>query len=421
MGNNEKYVIQQLSVGPILTHIQDHEIVVPEIQRPFAWNASQVRDLIDSLYNGYPTGYLIIWRNPNVRLKDGKNAEGKRILIDGQQRVAALMTAVVGFSILTEDYKRKTIKIAFNPTAAEDEECFAVQTPAHTKDKRWIADISILFKQDFSSRSFINNYLSANTELDERQIEQSIEKLLALKTCQLGVIMLDSSLNISEVTEIFVRINSRGKRLDQADFAMSKIAADEKYGGNLLRKAIDYFCHLAVNSSFYHNIAQNDVEFMNSEYEPKMKWLKDNNENIYDPNYNDMLRVSFMHQIQRGKLADLVSMLSGRDFTERSFKEEIAEKSFLDLKKGVLNFINQHHFENFVSIIKSAGFISPKLLHSKMTLDFAYTLYLLLHSDSSIPKQSIKSKVQKWFVLSTISGRYSLLSRITNGSRSTEY
>lgn len=402
----DKYSVTQYSVSSILGYIEAGDIAIPEIQRPFVWKGKQVRDLVDSLYNGYPTGYLIIWQNPDVKLKDGSSAVGKKVLIDGQQRITALMTAIAGHKILTEDYEEKTIRIAFNPLAKDDEERFAVTTPAHVNSSFWIPDISELFKPEFSTRKFINKYLETNPDADEDLVDQSITQLLGIKSCQLGAIILVPQLDISEVTEIFVRINSQGKRLNEADFAMSKIAADENYGGNSLRKAIDYFCHLAVDPAFYSQLSNGDKEFMSTEYAFKLSWLKDDKEDIYDPDYNDMLRVSFMHMFGRAKLGDLVSLLSGRDFIDRTFKEEIAQDSFSKLSTGVNNFMNQYNFEQFVLAIKSAGFISSKLLNSQMTLDFAYTLYLILHQSGEIPKVEIKRYIQKWFVLSTITSRY---------------
>ena len=105
----DKYSVTQYSVSSILGYIEAGDIAIPEIQRPLVWKGRQVRDLIDSLYNGYPTGYLIIWQNPDVRLKDGGSAVGKKVLIDGQQRITALMTAIAGYPILTENYEEKTI------------------------------------------------------------------------------------------------------------------------------------------------------------------------------------------------------------------------------------------------------------------------------------------------------------------------
>jgi hypothetical protein len=393
-------------VSSVLGYIEAGDIAIPEIQRPFVWKGRQVRDLIDSLYNGYPTGYLIIWQNPDVKLKDGRSAVGKKVLIDGQQRITALMTAIAGHKILTEDYEEKTIRIAFNPIAKDDEEPFAVTTPAHENSSFWISDISEVFKPTFSTRKFINKYLEDNPEADEDVVDQAISQLLGIKSCQIGAILLVPQLDISEVTEIFVRINSQGKRLNEADFAMSKIAADEKYGGNTLRKAIDYFCHLAVDPAFYGQLSSGDKEFMATDYATKLRWLKDDREDIYDPDYNDMLRVSFMHMFGRGKLGDLVSLLSGRDFLDRSYKEDIAEDSFSKLTIGVKNFMNQYNFEQFVLAIKSAGFITSKLLNSQMTLDFAYTLFLLLQKSDEVPKIEIKKCIQKWFVLTTLTSRY---------------
>jgi hypothetical protein len=403
---SEKYTVTQYSISSILGFINAGDIAIPEIQRPFVWKRRQVRDLIDSLYEGFPAGYLIVWQSPNVKLKDGRDSLGKKILIDGQQRVTALMAAILGQQIIDDDYKGTHIRIAFNPLAQKEEDRFAVQDSSHLKSKKWIPDISVLFKNEFSSRKFINNYLAENEGVDDERLDSAITQLKSIANRQIGVVELAHHLEIDSVTEIFIRINSQGKPLSQSDFAMSKIAADETYGGNLLRKAIDYFCHLAVEPSFYQQISAKDHDFMSSEYAPKMKWLKDSNDDIYDPDYNDMLRVSFMHKFCRGKLGDLVSLLSGRNFETRSFQADISEESFSNLKSGVLNFMNQHHFENFVLAIKSVGFVSPKMINSKITLDFAYTLYLLLSASNEIAKNDIKRYVQKWYILSTLTGRY---------------
>lgn len=403
----EKYTVTQYSISAILGLIESGDIAIPEIQRPFVWKRRQVRDLIDSLYNGYPAGYLIIWQNPSVKLKGGGSSIGKKILIDGQQRVTALMTAILGKKIIDEDYKETVIKIAFNPLAGEGEETFAVQDSSHIKSKKWIEDISVVLRNDFSTFNFINEYCIDNPGVNPDKLNSVITRLKSIANRQIGVIELAHQLDIDVVTEIFIRINSQGKTLSQSDFAMSKIASDEKYGGNMLRKAIDYFCHIAVQPHFYNYIENQDNEFMKSEFATKLKWLKNDNQDIYDPDYNDMLRVSFIHKFGRGKLADLVSLLSGRDFVTREYKESVAEKSFLKLKDGVLNFMNEYNFNQFVLAIKSIGFISSKLINSKMALDFAYVLFLTLMESGEVSKNEVKRYVQKWYVLSVLTGRYS--------------
>lgn len=126
----QRYTVTPHPIDTLLTWVKSGEIAIPEIQRPFVWNAAKVRDLLDSLYRGYPVGYLISWRNPSVRLKDGTTSAGKRILIDGQQRVTALMAALLGREVLTQDYDTVRIRIAFHPT----EERFEVFNPAIGKN-----------------------------------------------------------------------------------------------------------------------------------------------------------------------------------------------------------------------------------------------------------------------------------------------
>jgi uncharacterized protein with ParB-like and HNH nuclease domain len=113
--SGQLYSVTPHPVDTILTWVKSNEIAIPEIQRPFVWENSKVRDLLDSLYLGYPIGYLISWRNPNVKLKDGSTSIGKRVLIDGQQRVTALMASLLGLRVLNKDYDETRITISFNP------------------------------------------------------------------------------------------------------------------------------------------------------------------------------------------------------------------------------------------------------------------------------------------------------------------
>lgn len=407
----EKYNPNSLSVSAILGLIASGDIAIPEIQRPFVWKKTQVRDLLDSLYKGYPTGYLIIWKNPNIKLKDGSISAGKRILIDGQQRVTALMTAVSGIPVVNENYKKDRIRIAFNPFEAlsddKDAEIFAVQDQSHLKSKKWIPDVAEIFKNNFSVFGFITNYCKDNPDMDPETLDKVITNLRSIGNRLIGVIELSDNLDIDIVTDIFIRINSKGTALSQGDFVMSKIAADENFGGNMLRKAIDYFAHLCVEPSFYDYIKENDMDFAQSEYMNKVAWLKDDKETVYDPECDDVLRVAFMHMYPRAKLADLVSLLSGRDFETREYKIEITEDTYVKLKQGVLNVINKNNFTQFMLAIKGAGFISNKLVNSKMALDFAYALYLRLAKSKEVSVSEIKRIVQKWYVLSVLTGRYS--------------
>lgn len=407
----QKYSTNSLPVSVLISQILSKQIAIPEIQRPFVWKAKQVRDLMDSLYKGYPTGYIIIWQNPNIKLKDGSLSVGKKIIIDGQQRITALMTAIAGLPIVNSDYKKCRIKIAFNPFAAlsddKDAEIFAVQDSSHLKSKKWIPDIAEIFKTGFNMFGFVREYCTNNPDMRDSDLGEILSKLLNIGNRQIGIIELSDTLEIDLVTDIFIRINSKGTSLSQGDFVMSKIAADEKFGGNQLRKAIDYFSHLAIEPSFYSTIKENDVDFARSDYFPKMEWLKDDLETVFDPDCDDVLRVAFMYKFKRAKLADLVGLLSGRDFKTRDYNESIVENTYKELIDGVKNVINENNFKQFMIAIKGAGFVSNKLVTSNMALDFAYTLYLILKKNESIAVGEVKRIVQKWYVLSVLTGRYS--------------
>ncbi len=398
----QRYTVTPHPIETLLTWVKSGEIAIPEIQRPFVWDATKVRNLLDSLYCGYPVGYLIAWRNPTVKLKDGSPSTGKRILIDGQQRVTALMASLLGVEIVTKNYDQVRVRIAFNPHT----ETFEVSNAATEKNPEWIPDVATVFAAGASLFSLVNEYCAKNADVNQDEVFKVVERLRRITNNHVGVIELDSDLDIETVTEIFIRVNSAGAELSQADFAMSKIASNESDGGNTLRKAIDYFCHLAVAPEFFGKIKSHDKAFSKTEFFQKMSWLRNETDDIYDPSYTDMLRVAFTSQFKRGRLQDLVALLSGRNFETKQFEETIAAESFDRLSKGVTNFINETHFKRFLMIIRSAGFVDSSLIGSQNALNFSYILYLMLREQGTPPAE-IESAVRRWFVMSTLTGRYS--------------
>ena len=397
----QRYSVNHHPVETLLTWIKSEEIAIPEIQRPFVWNAAKVRDFIDSLYQGYPVGYLIAWRNPDVRLKDGTKSTGKRILIDGQQRVMALLVALLGEQVVNKDYKKTRITIAFDPS----EQRFQVADAVTSRNQGWIADVSTVFAPDAMMLELVDNYCEANPGVNKNIIYERMNRLSHIRNNSLGLIELNSDLEVETVAEIFTRINSQGAPLNAADFAMSKMAANEKYNGHLLRKCIDYFCHLAVAPEVYEDLAK-DAAFASTNYFSAMKWLKNEKDDLYDPSYTDMLRVAFTVKFHRGRLEDLVALLSGRNFETRTFEEDIAEESFQKLGNGILNYMNETNFKRFIMILRSAGFVDTSLIRSQNTANFAYVLFLTLREQNKVPPQQIETLVRRWFVMSILTGRY---------------
>lgn len=402
MNVEQKYSVNHYLVSALLNYVDNKEIAIPEIQRPFVWDATKVRDLIDSLYQGYPIGYIVTWQNPDVKLKDGTTSIGKKILIDGQQRVTALTAAILGHTVKSTDYEDIRIKIAFNPI----EQKFEVSNPAIQKDTTWIADIAPFLSGQQKQSSLRKAYCTLNPDMDEDAFDEILEELKDIKKKEVGVIQLAGNLDIDAVTEIFIRINSQGVALSQADFVMSKIAANEAYGGNLLRKCIDHFSHLAAKPEFYGKLKENDTEFVQSAYFPAISWLRNENDDIYDPTYVDILRVAFTYKFIRGKMSDLVSLLSGRNFETRGFEQSIEENTYQELKAGVMDFVNETNFKRFIMIVRSAGFCHTKLIRSQNVLNFGYILYLKLRAQK-YASEKIEKYVRKWIVMAFLTGRYS--------------
>lgn len=402
-----KFSLNQTPISTILAWVESGAIAIPEIQRPFVWTSTQVRDLMDSLYQGYPVGYIITWQNPDVKLKDSSTSQGKRILIDGQQRITALRAAISGLNVVDKKYKKRRIAISFNPLTEE----FRTRTSSTERGKEWISDIAEVMVNGYDTLTFVDEYVARNPGTTRQEINSRLNRLIQIKNKQIGEIQLSPSLDINIVNEIFVRINASGVNLSNADFAMSKIAVYEKDPGDemgmRLRKFIDYFAHLSAAPDQFKDIAQNDTEFAKTDYFAKIAWLKNETDDLYDPTYNDIIRVVGLTQFARGKLGDVVSLLSGRNFETRQDEKEIADLSFQKLEKGLYQFTNENKFKQFVqNILRGSGYDEPNMLIARNAVNYAYAMYLRLldigenHADAN-------SLVRRLLAISLMTGRHS--------------
>ena len=406
----DNYKITQYSVSSILGYVENSQIAIPEIQRPFVWKGEEVRALIDSLYEGYPIGYLIVWQNSQVRVRNFGKGGTKKILIDGQQRVTALMAALLGKEVLDEQYQSHRIRIAFNPLAGKGQERFAVCDTKHEEDSRWIPDISIFFRRDFSFRQFEKEYKEANPDEDFTLLEESVDTLKEIVKHQVGVIELSFLLDIDVVSEIFIRINLQGKPLNQEDFVMSKISVNEQYGGDYIRNCIDYFCHLLREPSFYQVLQQNETEFFNSEYGKALTWCQNEEQSLYIPSYADVLKVVLISYFGKTRIGDLVHLLSGRDgekkiFSKKEISKKVSEEAFEKLGAGVKAFVCEENFQGFQKALKKAGYSCSRLLYSQSVLNYCYAMYLLMYRQG-IGEKERESLLSKWITMAMITGHY---------------
>ncbi len=400
----KNYHVDNVTIEEILGWIKQGRIGLPEMQRPFVWSTSKVRDLIDSLYNGYPIGYIVTWQNPAVGLKNDSSSNNKEIIIDGQQRLTALKAALSGEKVVSQQYITKRVKISFKPSTEE----FNTLNSAIEKDPLWINDTSEIFKSDFNSYS----YVTENAErlgMAPEKLGVTLQNLLAIRQSEIGNIELSSNLSIGSVTDIFNRINSKGVSLSSADLAMSRLSADTVHGGNNLRKQIEYFVQLLNDPNLLQNIEKFDANFASTQEFSQIKWIANENDPIYKPRYADILHLILAVSFKRGKLADMVSLISGRDFEARNFSEEGMNANYEKMKYGASLVFNKSNFQRYLMILRDMGMRnSGKLgLMGHGVFNFGYMLFLYLSQNTSFPKSQIDSYLKRWIIMSALTGRYS--------------
>lgn len=393
------YSVNQQPVSVLLSWIESGNVAIPEMQRPFVWSTSKVRDLLDSLYRGYPVGYLITWQSPAVPVKGGGAAGFQQLLIDGQQRMTALKAALTGQEVVGKDYRAKRIRICFNPQT----EKFETHSPVLAKQPDWISDVhEFLAKDDLFSA--VERYMEGNPAADKNQVGRAMQRLYGIRSAQIGIISLSAELDIETVTEIFVRINSKGVPLSSADFVMSKISA---YGeqGRTMRKLIDYFAHMARVPSAYDTL-RHDEAFSGTPHWKEIIWLRNETEDLYDPNYVDLIRVASMLAFRRARLSSVVSELSGLNPDTHSFDADRAPAAYDALETALRRSVREYDFKQFLLVIRSAGFVDPQLITSQNAMNFAYALFLMLR-DEGLPDPEVRRITRRWFALIMLTGRSS--------------
>ena len=317
--NFEKYGIERDNIKNILGYIESGQIAIPELQRPFVWKPKQITELIESLYNGLPTGFIVVWSNESIKLKDGSTSFGKKIIIDGQQRITALRAVLLGQVVVTSEYNERNFQVAYNPFT----EKFETYKPIHDKSSKWISNISVFFNNNSYSETlkFVKKFVTENPDITDDELLEKIDKVKKIADREIGVVNLSPKLSISEATNIFNLMNSKGTRLGQEDYIMAKLSSDEKYDGYYLWKTIDYFCKGMHDKKYIKEIKLKDPDFFNTEYYEVIKWVEKYDSNIYIPTYNDILRVSYSTIFNEGILKKLSDLLDGRDFKAKSNDE----------------------------------------------------------------------------------------------------
>ncbi len=377
------------SLKKLIEDIFIGEIGLPDIQRPFVWPMTKVRDLFDSMYRGFPIGYLLFWENgySDVHLTIGtgqKQKVARLLIVDGQQRLASLYAVMKSVPIVTRDYKIHRVKIAFHPLS----ERFEVSNPAIEKDAEWIADISKLWQPDIDTFNFINEFLkrlrirrSLNPQ-EEKKIPNIINRLIKLDDYPLTALEISSMVNEEQVSDIFVRINSQGTQLNQANFILTLMSVFWDDG----RKELEEFCKRSKNPS------------SDNKPSPFNYYLR--------PNPDQLLRVSVALGFRRARLEHVYSLLRGKDLETRQFSEEQRDKQFLLLREAQSFTLNLQNWHDFFKVLKRVGYPSDQLISSRIAVLYTYALWLIGKRDFEVEVHCLREVIARWFFMATLTGRY---------------
>lgn len=386
----EERIFSQVNydLGTLIGNIDVGHIGLPDIQRPFVWLDRKVRDLFDSMYRGYPVGYFLFWENGLVLDSrtigaDNKQIHPSQLIVDGQQRLTSLYAVIKGVPVVRENYEKEIIRIAFNPLT----EKFEVTDAAILRDKSYIPNISLLWNENEGILSVIRNYLAQLKETrevsveDEKRIEKAITKLFNLTHYPFTVLLLSSKANEEQVSQVFVRINSEGKRLQQADFILTLMSVFWDEG----RTQLEEFCRQSRT--------------------PALSGLSPFNY-IIQPDPDQLLRVSVGLGFKRARLQYVYSILRGKNLDTEEFNEELRDKNFTILKNAQEQVLSLTHWHDFLKTIMLAGFRSSNMISSVTNLMFAYTLYLIGKTQYHIDEFDLRNVIAKWFFMSTLTSRY---------------
>lgn len=381
------------TIGKLIEDIEIGDIALPDIQRPFVWyrKVSKVRDLFDSIYKGYPIGYLLFWENANrsdyknIGFEEKKRNIPRFLIIDGQQRLTALFAIMRDQEILTPDYEKKKIKIAFKPI----DSTFKVGDAATDRDPEFVSNISTLWsgEGDFSIITSFLTKIRESRELskeEEKTISTNIQNLINITKYPLTALEISAELQEETVSDIFVRINSQGVSLTQADFILTLLSVYWEDG----RKEIEQFC-------------------IDSRKVPEAKTRYSSYNHLIEPDPDDMLRILVGFSFQRAKMKDVYSVIRGRDMNTGEFRTDLRAKQFEILKNSLPAVLDNTNWQSFLKVLIGCGYKDVDLISSKNAVLYSYILYLIGKINYGVSTFDLQKIIGRWFVMTSITGRYS--------------
>lgn len=384
-------------VKNLVDDVRIGKIGLPDLQRPFVWKDNKVRDLFDSMLRGYPIGYVMLWESPaNYEEKKSSIGENKKIyeepkelVIDGQQRLTALVAAMYGVKVRDKSYCEREIKISYNPLTRE----FAVWTTAIDRDQEWVTKISDVFlaKENNSftkfRRGYINNLNEARAKKGEPEltdeeldlIEDNLNDLLGLEDFSLPTLEISDNADEQDVADIFVRVNSGGQNLNENNFIQTLISVYEKEVHDKITK----FClesRIPKDGTSYNHIMEIDPQHL--------------------------VRMAVGVGFHRARLKYAYMLLRGKNLETGKYSDETRIQNLTIFKDALEEVMNLNNWHAFLNCVSRAGYVSNKIIASSNAVVFSYVLYLLGKLEYKVDSVRLNKIISKWFFMSAITYFY---------------
>jgi hypothetical protein len=384
----QRFSHTQFPINALVEQIDSGELSLPDLQRPFVWNRSRVRDLFDSLYHGYPAGYFLFWSTPapvdshSVATSKATSA-GLKMIVDGQQRLTSLYAVLKAKEIVTEDNEVQHIRISFNPFTEE----FAVADAARANDPEWLTSISDIWNSQKGEYGFISNFIKeldasrGLTDEEQQTVGDTLGRLAGIKNYQFSALELSADLDIDDVAEVFVRINSAGIDLNSADFILTLMSVHVKEARHRLE------------------------DFARAAKIPSVSGASPYN-HFHAPSPDQLLRVAVGLGLKRGVLQNAYQALRGRDPQTKVVSEEVRDEQFGRLLAAQDHVLNLTNWADYMVAVKRAGYRSGAMLTSANNFLYCYLFFLMGRHEYGVGPSELREVIARWFFMASLTGRY---------------
>ena len=384
-------------VSSLIDEVLNGSIGLPDLQRPFVWSDTKVKDLFDSMMKGFPIGYVMLWASPinygNTKNIGSNEKQFKRpddLVIDGQQRLTSLLAAMTGVTVKNKDFKDKRIRICFNPLTKD----FQVWSQAYENDTRMIGDISLVYKADetHTLRKFRNAVIkrinegrtkkgeNILSETEEELIEDNINSLLDLKQYTIPTLRILATADEEDVAEIFRRVNSGGQNLNENNFVETLLAVYD----NDVHDKIGKFCsdsRIAAARTSYNQ--------------------------IIDVQPSHLIRMAVGLGFHRARLKYAYKLLRGKDLETGVTSDVTRDENIGKFKIALEKVTDLNNWHSFLNLFAEAGYLNKSLVASNYVVIFSYVLYLLGKEEYKVPPIELRKVITRWIFMTTVTSFYS--------------